>query len=584
MPNQVNPSEKAANMRRRAEEALQEKAARLPPVNASLSPAETAGIQQELEVHQIELEMQNDELRRAQAELAAERERYFNLFELAPVGYCTLSASGLIDKINLTAASLLGASRSALIKKPFSRFIAKEDQDFYYLHLKKLLESGDPESCELRMLKGDETQWWARLEATAAQDEDGSPTCRVILSDITGRKKAEEALREIESRMRFSLESCQIGVWDLDLIDHSAYRTFSHDSIFGYQELLPKWTYEMFLEHVLPEDRSEVDRKYSEAIRTQSNWSFECRIRRTDHKIRWIWASGRHSIPENGKARRMVGIIQDITERKVPDDRLKESLEKLNHSYAIEKQQRQELQEEAQARGMFIDILAHELRTPLTPVAVCSAMLQETLGFADAALQKRLIQTLFKGTQSLTQRLEELLDLGKLSRGTFTLRQQMVNVTGLVTKTAALFKPLVEQQARQLILEIQDNLPEIEADPARLEQVLSTLLSNALKYSPKNTTITLKAGKMERYVVIEVVDEGTGLTPDEQKKLFDPYHRVMQDTQKYSGIGLGLAISKLITEAHGGSMLIESLPNKNTCFRLKIPIKGLEGNNETAAG
>ena len=340
----------------------------------------------------------------------------------------------------------------------------------------------------------------------------------------------------------------------------------------------------MFLEHVLPEDRSEVDRKYSEAIRTQSNWSFECRIRRTDHKIRWIWASGRHSIPENGKARRMAGIIQDITERKVPDDRLKESLEKLNHSYAIEKQQRQELQEEAQARGMFIDILAHELRTPLTPVAVCSAMLQETLGFADAALQKRLIQTLFKGTQSLTQRLEELLELGKLSRGTFTLRQQMVDITGLVTKTAALFKPLVEQQARQLILEIQDNLPEIEADPARLEQVLSTLLSNALKYSPKNTTITLKAGKMERYVVIEVVDEGTGLTPDEQKKLFDPYHRVMQDTQKYSGIGLGLAISKLITEAHGGSMLIESLPNKNTCFRLKIPIKGLEGNNETAAG
>ena len=271
----------------------------------------------------------------------------------------------------------------------------------------------------------------------------------------------------------------------------------------------------------------------------------------------------------NALGRRLAVII----EQKQAEGKLVENYKKLNISYQKEKHLRQELQEEAQARGMFIDILAHELRTPLTRLLVCSGMLQDTLGSSDADIQKRLIQNLHNGTQSLAQRLEELLDLGKFSRGIFTLQKQPVNLKELVNKTAARFKPQVEQQSSQLNLEIQDNLPEIEADPARLEQVLANLLSNAVQYSPKYTTIILKVGKAADNIVIEVQDEGKGLTPEEQKKLFDPYHRVQQDTQKYPGIGLGLAICKQIVEAHGGSIGIESKLDKGTCFSLKIPVK-----------
>ena len=283
----------------------------------------------------------------------------------------------------------------------------------------------------------------------------------------------------------------------------------------------------------------------------------------------------------NALGRRLAVII----EQKQAEGKLVENYKKLNISYQKEKHLRQELQEEAQARGMFIDILAHELRTPLTRLLVCSGMLQDTLGSSDADIQKRLIQNLHNGTQSLAQRLEELLDLGKFSRGIFTLQKQPVNLKELVNKTAARFKPQVEQQSRQLNLEIQDNLPEIEADPARLEQVLANLLSNAVQYSPKYTTIILKVGKAADNIVIEVQDEGKGLTPEEQKKLFDPYHRVQQDTQKYPGIGLGLAICKQIVEAHGGSIGIESKLDRGTCFSLKIPVKiRLEDKNETSSG
>src|SRR5665647_3431129 len=105
--------------------------------------------------------------------------------------------------------------------------------------------------------------------------------------DVTELKRAEEALRESDERLRFALETINIGAWDLDLVDHTAYRSLEHDRIFGYEQLLPEWTYEMFLDHVLPEDREMVDAKFRKATTALSDWSFECRIRRVDGEVRW---------------------------------------------------------------------------------------------------------------------------------------------------------------------------------------------------------------------------------------------------------------------------------------------------------
>jgi len=129
-------------------------------------------------------------------------------------------------------------------------------------------------------------------------------------------KQADEAQRASEQRLMSALQWSHTGGWDMDLIDHTAYRTLEHDRIFGYESLLPQWTYEMFLEHVLPEDRIEVDRLFSKAVAAQANWSFECRIRRADGEVRWIWAAGGHQRDVDGTFRRMAGIVQDITEQK----------------------------------------------------------------------------------------------------------------------------------------------------------------------------------------------------------------------------------------------------------------------------
>jgi two-component system, chemotaxis family, sensor kinase Cph1 len=183
-------------LRERAEALAASKAGEMPENLEVLSPEVARRALHELRVHQIELEMQNEELRRTQEELEGSRARYFDLYDLAPVGYFTLSEQGLILEANLAAARLLGVERGALVKQPLSRFVLPEDQDIYYLHRKALLEKGNPQSWELRMLKKDAAPFWVRMEATTAQGPDGATVCRAVMSDITETKRAEQLIQK----------------------------------------------------------------------------------------------------------------------------------------------------------------------------------------------------------------------------------------------------------------------------------------------------------------------------------------------------------------------------------------------------
>ncbi len=153
----------------------------------------TAAALQELQLYQIELELQNTELRRSEAALEESRARYFDLYDLAPVGYCTVDGSGKIVLANLTLATLLGVTRGAMLAKPLSRFVAREDQETYY-HLQAHTDSAA--SCELRMLRTDGSLLWVQLAATVvdgADLPDGARAMRLTFSDITQRKLNEEA-------------------------------------------------------------------------------------------------------------------------------------------------------------------------------------------------------------------------------------------------------------------------------------------------------------------------------------------------------------------------------------------------------
>jgi PAS domain S-box-containing protein len=191
-----------AELRRQAEAELLECPAPGRGSSDALSDEETQKVLHELRVQRIELEIQNEELRCTQVKLAAAHERYFDLYDLAPVGYFSVGDKGLILQANLLATTLLGGTRGTLLGQPMSRYILKDDQHLYYLQRKQILATGDPQVLELRMVRDDGTRFGGQLRVTVASDADGASELRVVLSDVTERKEAEAALREKEQRYR----------------------------------------------------------------------------------------------------------------------------------------------------------------------------------------------------------------------------------------------------------------------------------------------------------------------------------------------------------------------------------------------
>ena len=186
----------------RAEAALGQRVSQSPEQFAALSPAQAQRTLHDLQVHQVELEMQNEELRRKQVELDESLAREVNFYDLAPVGYCTVTEEGLIRESNLTTSTLLNVPRSELIKQSITRFIFNDDQDSYYKHRRKLIDADGPLSVELRLLKRDGAPFWAHLEVAKVKEGEGGSEMRLVIKDITERKNVEECLRASEAQYR----------------------------------------------------------------------------------------------------------------------------------------------------------------------------------------------------------------------------------------------------------------------------------------------------------------------------------------------------------------------------------------------
>ena len=184
-------SDALSELRRRAEERLQGQLASDKELT-ELSLEETRHLVHELQTHQIELEMQNEELRRIQDELVEARNRYADLYDFAPVGYLTIDAKGIVEEANLTIAELLNLERASLPGCPLSSLIVEEDQDTFYLYRREVLDTRERRFCEVRLKMGEEISFWARLEIqAAAENTDG---LRIAISDVDDRRQMEEEL------------------------------------------------------------------------------------------------------------------------------------------------------------------------------------------------------------------------------------------------------------------------------------------------------------------------------------------------------------------------------------------------------
>jgi len=210
----------------------------------SHEPLNMAQLLHDLQVHQIELQLQNEELRRAQLALELSNARYFDLYDLAPVGYLTVSAGGLILEANLSAATLLGVARSELVKRPLSRFIAKAQQDDYYQCRRQLIDTGQAQACELKVLQGGSVELWVKLHISALSDATDAPVLRVVMSDITERKQLDDTLHETNR----NLQAARVQADKANLAKSEFLSSMSHElrsplnAILGFAQLMEAGT------------------------------------------------------------------------------------------------------------------------------------------------------------------------------------------------------------------------------------------------------------------------------------------------------------------------------------------------------
>lgn len=219
----------------------------------------------------------------------------------------------------------------------------------------------------------------------------------------------------------------------------------------------------------------------------------------------------------------------------------------------------------------FIDTLSHELKTPLTSIIAAAGLLEEELQDTADESHRKLMQTIIRNANSLESRLTELLNIVKTGSGKLQLQFEPVDIKSLILGTCMQISPLMHNKGQKLNTELPDFVPIVQADGQRLEQVLLNLMNNATKFTQDGGVITVRVKKQETGLVIEVADNGIGISKDQQDKLFKPYSRIAADRQKHPGLGLGLALSKQVIELHGGKIWVDSDEGKGAVFSFFLP-------------
>ncbi len=248
----------------------------------------------------------------------------------------------------------------------------------------------------------------------------------------------------------------------------------------------------------------------------------------------------------------------------------KQAEEDINNLLLKERQLSEQLRQELERRVYLIRALVHELKTPLTPLLASTELLiaesrQEPL----LSLSKEA----YSGASLLNKRIDELFDISKGEIGALKLKYASFNPVLMLQEVANYMKAGFFREGKSLDLELAENLPVIQADKERLKQIILNLLDNALKFTPKEAIITLKAKRDDSYIKFEVQDTGFGISDNRRQNLFKANLKYRSKAQKHSGLGLGLILCKTLVELHGGHIWVESEYGSGSTFIFTVPIK-----------
>jgi PAS domain S-box-containing protein len=499
-----------------------------------LQPEETRKILHELRVHQIELEMQNEELLRVQLELDAARTRYFDLYDLAPVGYCILSEKGLVLENNLTAAKLFVMTREALLNQPISRFIHKEDQDIYYFHRNQLAEASLPQACDLRMVKSDGMPFWAHLTAAAVRDTNGNFRSRVVINDITEQKLAVEALRKSEESLRKILQTAMDGFWITDMRGHILEVNDAYCQMSGYSkaELLA-----MSISDLEAVEPSAAVAAHMKKIEAQGEDRFETCHRRKDGGILDVEVSVQWKCVDGG---RMVAFQRDITKRKQADEKIHQLYHLLVQSQENERQ-----------------VISHELHESIAQNLSAMKINIDEIYNDSSMTSPKLQEKLTASSGLLSQAIKDIKNL------VYDLRPPGLDEMGLVKALQIYCEEFSQNQNVKVDFQStgMSSIDLARKTELHIYRLIQEALVNIRKHADADHAAIHLMGSYPN-IILRIEDNGRGFDVNAQA--------LLSAASKRMGIhGMQERVNRL-----EGQMIIQSQPMKGTKILIKIPISG----------
>jgi len=381
-----------------------------------------------------------------------------------------------------------------------------------------------------------------------------------IVVDITNRKRAEAELIKFQRHMDFALEKSHVGVWDLNLTNATVQRTLEHARIFGYQNIISEWTLEIFLDHIVPEDRDAIEALIKGSIHGHQDYEFECRIQPSVGEVRWILATGAFYVDKSCDENHVLGIVQDVTERKSSEEEREKLQAQLLHAQKLE------------VIGQLAGGIAHDFNNHLTAI----------LGYIELAVSEvnetypvaKYLKTIQQSALRSAELTNKLLAFARKQ----PIHPKVVNLNREIEELL----PILSQLMRRGI-EIEWSPVTLKAlitiDPSQIDQILTNLCVNARDAitGAGKITITTDIVQVEEeecatehirqipghYVKLTVTDTGRGIEMNILPHIFEPFFTT-KDVGK--GTGLGLSTVYGIVKQNRGYINCKSEPGKGTTF------------------
>ena len=408
-------------------------------------------------------------------------------------------------------------------------------------------------------------------------------------------KTAEIALKESESKYQMIVENTHDVIMLTNTDGSISYLSPSCESILGYK---PEELIGQKLRIIHPDDIESVEKNFSSALQNKSSFSIHYRIQTKSGDTKWIYHAST-PIMKDKRVGMLLSVLRDFTDIKTLEkeltekvtilegseratlnilDDLQKTLKELQQSQFIIEEQNVQLQKLDKIKSNFLNITSHELRTPMSAIkGYIQMMLKGNLGTINEE-QKHSLEIILRNSNRLDRLIQDILDISRLESGTMKFVTEKTDVIKMVNEIAETMQASADLKRIKINVETGIDVPELTIDIDRITQVVVNLLNNAIKFSPDDSMIHIKARKEKDDVLFEVQDYGRGIPEEHHKKIFQTFYQVDSDADtKFGGAGLGLAICYGIIIAHGGRIWVESTgkPGEGSTFRFTLPVESV---------